>query len=204
MVVTPPPIGILSPLTTLRQPHFLGHIQREWSFSHADVRVSVDHRLCATDSHWSYQTSYIWMKKYFFWNQKNWHYCRLSPTRPNKQRQRLNLCECFIQNVGHLRRQWVCTLSFLNSLPFYKEKSASKGNVQVISLKFRGKVNQIEAAAFFHLCMGFSPWRTMAQVQTWLFSALLQHEGGTACGFLESVGVTPSVPGTMALTCIDY
>ena len=47
----------------------------------------------------------------WLWNQKSWHLCLLSPTRPNKQRQGLHLYGHFTQMAGDLRRWWVCTLT---------------------------------------------------------------------------------------------
>ena len=37
-----------------------------------------------------------------------------------------------------------------------------------------------------------------------LLAVLLRHSGGTDNGLLESGWVAPSVPGTIAFTCIDY
>ena len=77
-------------------------------------------------------------------------------------------------------------------------------------MELRGKVNQIKAAAFLHLCprrLSLSVsgwWATMAQIPSRMLAVLLRHEGGTACGLLESVWVTPSVLGTITFTYIDY
>ena len=85
----------------------------------------------------------------------------------------------------------------------------------VRGLELREKVNQIKAAAFFHLCPGWwslsvswavevSPWSTTLTLDNSVSDAiltlavLLRHKGGTIYSPLKSRWVTPSVPGTIA------
>ena len=93
-----------------------------WWNSHPQTQsiqyVSEEHQLAQHSRRW--------------WNQKSRHSC-LSPTRPNKQRQGLNLYGCFFRMACNLRRWWIFTLPdslkfhFKPILFFKKKRSVGKG-----------------------------------------------------------------------------
>ena len=76
------------------------------------------------------------------WNLESWCSCCLSPTRPNQQREGLNLYGPFIQKAGDLRRRWVSTLTDGLKSHFKQTLFIRRREVQVRGLEFREKLTR--------------------------------------------------------------
>ena len=76
----------------------------------------------------------------------------------------MNLYGHFIQLAGDLRGQWVYTLRFLSSLPFYNRKQSA-----VRDFGIQGKLDEKTAV--------FSPWAVSCSQGWVVFCLSLEHHG---------------------------
>ena len=124
----------------------------------------------------------------YFWNRKTHRrLCRLSHTKPNKQRQKLNLYGCFIQMAGDLRRQWVCTLKKPSYILFPGQTFFNREQSVVRGFEIQGKLDLKKTAVFL-------PWAVSCSQRKEVVCLFPEHKGPDASSCPQAV-IFSSAPG---------